>query len=92
MVKPMSKLSHELIVQTARGNSHYKIAETDKLQDGIAEVTIIAGDSARHGHICSDLPGGGESGARRFAVYACRSSLEQIRFVGTFTREGVTWK
>ena len=88
----MTKYSHELIVQTPKGNSHYKVAETDKLQDGIAEVTIIAGDWLDMGTYAAIYQVGENRARGSFAVYACRSSLKQIRFVGTFTREGVTWK
>lgn len=43
MTRLMSKPPHELIVQIVKGNSHYKVAETDKLHEGIAEVMITFG-------------------------------------------------
>ena len=100
MTRLMHKPSHELIVQTPKGNSHYKAAGTDKLQDGIAEVTItfgalqatIAGDWLDMGTYPATYQVGENRARGSFAVYAFRSSVEQIRFVGTFTREGVTWK
>ncbi|MFN8468251.1 MAG: hypothetical protein U0X20_22015 [Caldilineaceae bacterium] len=92
MTRLVPKPSHELIVQTPNGNSYYKVAKTDKLQDGIAEVTIIAGDWLDMGTYTATYQVGENRARGSFAVYTCRSSLERIRFVGTFTREGMTWK
>lgn len=76
------------------------VADTDKLHDGIAEVTItfgslqaiIAGDWLDMGTYAATYQVGENWARGSFAVYACRSSLEQIWFVGTFTRADVTWK
>lgn len=96
----MTKPAREHLKHTPKGSSHYKVAEIDKLQDGIVEVTIafgvlqviIAGDWLDMGTYTATYQVGENRARGSFAVYACRSSLEQIRFVGTFTREGVTWK
>jgi hypothetical protein len=82
---------HYLLVQTASGTSRYRVVETSKLQEGIAVVTILAGDWLDMGTYAATYQVGDKRAGGRFAVYECRSSIEQIRFVGTFTREGVTW-
>ena len=64
----MPKPSHELLVQTPKGTSRYKVAETDKLQDGIAEVTIIAGDWLDMGTYAATYQVGENQARGSFAV------------------------
>lgn len=88
----MSDLFHQRLVQTAAGTSRYNVAETSKLQAGIAKVTIISGDWLDMGMYAATYQAGENRARGSFVVHACRSSIEQIRFVGTFMRGGVTWK
>ena len=87
----MTKSSHELLLLTLRGTSRYRVAETNKLCDGIADVTVIAGDCLDISTYAATYQVVDNRAAGSFAVNACRSSVEQIRFVGTFMRKGVVW-
>jgi hypothetical protein len=87
----MNKPSHQLLVQTPSGTSRYKVVETRRLQEGIAEVTIAAGDWLASGTYEATYQAGDRQAAGSYAVYSCRSSEEPLLFVGTFTRAGVTW-
>ncbi|MFN8468253.1 MAG: hypothetical protein U0X20_22025 [Caldilineaceae bacterium] len=77
----MPKQSHELIVQTPIVDSHYKVAETDKLQGSIAEVTIISSDWLDQGTSVAIYQVGENRKRGSFAVHGCQCSVGQIRFV-----------
>jgi hypothetical protein len=81
-----------LLVQTAAGTSRYKVLETRRLQDGIATLTIQAGDWLDMGTYHATYIVGETKVKGTFAALFCDSSVGAIKFRGTFTREGVTWQ
>jgi hypothetical protein len=86
MIKELRATGPRMDVQPAQGNTqHYKIVESVEEPGVGTTVTILAGEWLDMGTYTATLVDGDIRTKGSFAVYRCLSSLEAIKFVGTFT-------
>ena len=85
--------THHLVIHTPAGDSRrYAVDGVQKLQDGIATVTVHAGEWLDLGTYAATYEAGDGRVAGSYAVYDRRSSGEAVQFVGIFMREGSRWE